>query len=145
MAKLTDITAGLKVRIQTIDELAAFVYDKLPDRVQFPAVVIMPAPGMGSIRYNQSLGAHSLGTPGITWTFHVRIFVSDTISAEAYDRIASYVEPDGPTSVKWAIEDDPDLDGVCDDLNVPEGGNIGMFDIGGVSYLGVEFLVEVYT
>jgi hypothetical protein len=57
--------------------------------------------------------------------------------------LLAYLRGAGPTSVKEALEMDPTLGGVCNDLNVLSGRTPRVLPLAGSEYWGAEFMVEI--
>lgn len=80
------------------------------------------------------------------YEFTVRVLVGRVEERAAQINLSEYAAPvGGARSVKGAIEADPSLGGTAMTTRVMSANGIGSYDYGDVSYLGIEFLVEVYA
>jgi hypothetical protein len=76
-------------------------------------------------------------------TYPVRILVGKATDRSAQERLEQYLDGSGALSVKAAIEGDPSLGGAANVTRVLSAQGLGVYDMGGVSYLGCDFTVEV--
>lgn len=107
MATVSEIRAALKVRLDTISGLRT--YAEMPASPEFPAAGI----AMRSIAYDQDLDG------GVLYGFVVWLHVSAGRDLQrAQKALDVYLAPTGATSIKAAIEADPDLGGTCDWVRV---------------------------
>jgi hypothetical protein len=130
MASLTDVRQALADALASIYGLR--VSATMPDAPRPPVAMVYP----DTISYdlNANRGAD-------LYTFIVTVMVGradDRSSQNNIDRFAV-----GPDSVKTAIERDRSLGGVVNTCRVVEMRNYQAIPIGDVTYLGVEFEVEV--
>lgn len=132
MAALTDISEGLKNALLNIDGVRAFDY--VPDQLPVPCGVVTPE----SVEYDTTMrrGAD-------TYLMNVSMIVARATDRWAQSALAGYVAGSGDSSVKAAIEADPTLGGVAQTLRVTRAGSISRYQQGDVTYLVVEFTVEV--
>lgn len=63
----------------------------------------------------------------------------------AHDDLDLYVDPDGPRSINYAVQLDQTLGGVCEIVNCLRMHDYGDLMIGGATYLGAIFDVDVYA
>lgn len=78
--------------------------------------------------------------------FTVEVFVGLTSDMAAQKRLDTFLDPDGPFSVKAAIEDDPTLGSVIDDLRVTKASGYRTYLVEGRGpVLGCQWEVEAYT
>ena len=118
-----DTIEGLRVQDVVVDSIAPPVaVIGFPDRIEFDAVM--------------ARGADRLLIP-------IRLYVGRASDRAAQDKLDGYLAPSGYLSIKAAIEDDPTLDGACQTLRVTEASGYGVYDVAGIAYLGVQFVVEV--
>lgn len=132
MATVGAIRDGLAAKLATIEGLR--VHDVIPDDMMPPAVVIRPAQG-SFVRYRRT---HSGSTE---MTIIVTIVVSAGWSRTAQDALDEYMATSGPMSVLAAL--DGPVTGVSDYVQVVEATNWGEVEVAGVTYFGVDFVVEV--
>jgi len=130
---LSTVRAALATRLETIAGLR--VYETIPDQFSPPAAIVgMPT----SVKYDFVFGGavHTLSYP-------VRILVAKATDRSAQERLEQYIDADGATSVNAAVEADPQLGGVAQVARVLSAQGLGVYDMGGVAYLGCDFSVEV--
>ena len=132
MAALVDIAEGLKDALLSIDGVRAFDY--VPDQLPVPCGIITPESG----DYDTTMSRGS-----DTYTLNVSMVVARATDRWAQTSLSGYVAGSGETSVKAAIEADPTLGGVAQTLRVTRAGSISRYQQGDVTYLVVEFTVEV--
>lgn len=133
MASLSTIRDGLKTRLATIAGLE--VYDVVPDQANVPCAMVGP-PERITFDSVMQRGADEYLIP-------IRILVNRSDLGSAQDALDGYLAGAGATSVKAAIEGDVTLGGAVDTTRVKEARNYGAFEVGEITYLGVEFLTEV--
>ena len=130
---IADIRNGLKTRLETITGLRA--YATIPDQFAPPAAIVgMPT----MVTYNKVFGGatHTLSYP-------VRILVGKATDRSAQERMEAYIDSTGSSSIRAAIEGDTSLGGAANVVRVLSAQGLGVYDMGGVSYLGCDFTVEV--
>lgn len=132
MAQLSAIRAGLTANLQSIEGLRT--HDTIPDQINVPAAVV----GMPKVEFDVTMvrGADKITVP-------VRVYASRADERSGQDLLDEYLDTNGATSVKTAIESDPQLGGAAHTLRVTTADGYGVYAIAGVDYLGVEFIVEV--
>jgi hypothetical protein len=133
MASLTSIRDGLKTALQSVTGLRAF--DTIPDAIAPPAAIVG---GPERIQWDLTFRRAS-----DRYTIPVRIYVGRASERTAQDKLDGYLAGEGSGSIKEAIEADPTLGGAVETVRVTEARGYGIYPIGGVDYLGVEFLVDV--
>lgn len=130
---IASIRAGLKTRLATITGLRC--YETIPDQFSPPAAIVgMPT----SINFDFTFAR---ATDRITYP--VRLLVAKATDRSAQERLEQYLDGSGALSVKAAIEGDPSLGGAANVTRVLSAQGLGVYDMGGVSYLGCDFTVEV--
>lgn len=132
MADLAAIRAGLAARLATIEGLQQSAY--VLAQPTPPAVEVMPGP----IDYDLAMG-RGLDRRNFT----VRAFVGLTGDIGAQKLLDKLLAKDGPQSIKAAIESDPTLGGVVDDLHVRRNTGYRVFVKGSDQVLGSEWEIEV--
>lgn len=130
MASVSAIRDGIKTRLQTITGLR--VHDIIPEDVQPPAAVVVPAGGA----FDATMGRGS-----DDMVFEIRLAVSDAVTRAAQDALDAYLAGSGASSIKAAV--DGNLGGAVHFARVAGWDGYGDVTIGGVSYYGVTFTVEV--
>ncbi|HEU4422063.1 MAG TPA: hypothetical protein VFR67_05925 [Pilimelia sp.] len=73
----------------------------------------------------------------------VRVLTSRAEDQSGQELLDGYLADSGPTSVKAAIEADPTLGGLVDDLAVTGWSGHRLYEIGGVDYYGAELTVVI--
>lgn len=130
---ISSIRAGLKTRLATISGLRC--YETIPDQFAAPAAIVgMPTQIVFDFTFNRS-------TDRITYP--VRLLVAKATDRSAQERLEQYLDGSGALSVKAAIEADPTLGGAANLTRVLNASGLGVYDMGGVPYLGCEFQIEV--
>lgn len=130
---IANIRAGLKTRLATISGLRC--YETVPDQFSPPAAIVgMPT----SIQFD-----FVFGRAADRLTYPVRLLVAKATDRSAQERLEQYLDGSGALSVKTAIEADPSLGGAANVTRVLSAQGLGVYDMGGVSYLGCDFTVEV--
>lgn len=126
------IRVGLAANLRTIEGLRASA--TLTSGVSPPCAQI----GEVTTEYDLSMrrGADDLEVK-------VRVLVGLVTESAAQTRLDRYAKKTGPASVKAALESDRQLGGACDDLRVIRMEGYGVYDYGGVIYLGAEWVVRV--
>jgi len=134
MATLTQVRGDIATRLSKIPGLN--VWPEIEDQIEAPAAVVgMPE----DFEYN-----HTFGPNGVEYSIPVRLYATRIDSGEAQRSLDIYIAPTGDHSVKRAIEDSTvTIDSDWHIVNVPGGGEFGVYQVGGVDYLGVEIVVEV--
>lgn len=136
MATLAAIRAGLATRLRTIPSVASRVYERVPDKLQEPCLVI----GLPVLTYDEALrgGLHRV-------QIGVRVYVNERNAPSEQVSVDSYLDWNGPNSVKAAIEADPTLGGTVDLARVTTADKYGSYEVAGITYTGAELTVDIYT
>jgi hypothetical protein len=132
MASITALRTGVRDRLATISGLRVFDYQ--PDSLVPPAAVV----GWPDIDFD-----FVMGRGADSFDFPIRIYVGKASDRASNDKLEGYLNPDGATSVKAAVEADKTLGAVADTTRVRAASGVAVFTIGGVDFLGVTFQVEV--
>lgn len=112
-----------------------YTYDTVPDDVYVPAAIV----GMPT-RVAYDFGFRSAVT---RFTFPIRVIVGRTTERESQDKLDDFASADGPSSLRAAIDGDPTLGAVAHSSRVVEARDFGVYEVAGVSYIGMELEVEV--
>jgi len=145
MASLTAVRAALADRLDAVDGLR--VPGWVPAEISPPAVILVPGVdrARSAIVYDKSMvgGSH-------TMNFLAKVLVSTAHDLSAQRLLDVYLDSDGVSSVKAALEDDMtelvhDDEVVADYVQVPAVLHYGLTDWAGVTYLGADLHVEVLT
>lgn len=132
MATLIQIRTGLAARLDTISGLE--VYRRMPGSISPPCAAV----GGPEIDYD-----NAFQRGGDDWTIPVRVYVSRADDDAGQDALDAYLAPTGAVSVKAAIEGDGTLGGIVDSTRVTRFRGYGNYEIGGIMYLGGEWVCEV--
>ena len=133
-ASYSNIRAKIAEALRQIDGLHA--YDRAPGQVVTPAAVVLP--GDPAVSYDSTMARGS-----DDMLFIVRVLVGAAVDQASQDTLDAYLAGTGDSSIKAVI--DGNLDGTVHFARVAEARNYGEYEHGGVSLLGVEFVVEVTT
>ena len=133
MASLTNIRNEIKNNLANITSLS--VYGYVPDSIEPPTAVVGV---MEAIDYDASMqrGADKYDIP-------VYLYVSRVDAQDSQETLDGYLASAGASSVKAQIESDSTLNGEAQSVRVTSASNYGVYNINNISYLGVEFIVEV--
>ena len=122
--------ANLAETLKSISGLRAVAF--VPPKVEPPMAVV----GLGAGTYDDTLAG------SMTAEFGVLVLVSRAADRSAQARLNDYISPTGTYSVKAAVDADPTLDGAVGSATVIGWADPSEFEVGGISYVGVEFTVE---
>ena len=112
-----------------------YTYDTIPDDIYVPAAVVgMPTRVSYDFTFRNAV---------TRFTFPVRVIVGRTTERESQDRLDDFASADGPSSLRAAIDGDPTLGAVAHTTRVVEARDFGVYEVAGVSYIGMELEVEV--
>lgn len=134
MSSFTSIVEGLAANLASIDGVQESAYVLASPTL--PAVEITPGPGVYDRTFQR--GRDSL-------ELTVRVLVALTADVGAQKRLYAFLDPDGDSSIKQAVESDPTLGGAALDLRVTGWGAPAIFERGGTAALGIEWTVEVWV
>jgi len=133
MSSIAAVRAGIGNQLDLISSLN--VYDTIPDSIIVPcAIVGMPS----TIEYD-----FAFRSPVAKMQIPVRVYTGPVLEQEAQTILDDYVSADGVSSVRAAIDLDPTLGAVAQTTRVLQAQGYGAYEMAGVQYLGVEFLLEV--
>lgn len=132
MASVSTIRDELKTRLETISGLRA--YDTVPGSVNPPAAVVRRR--RTSYDATMARGSDDL-------EFVVTLFVSSANDRAAQDALDSYLATTGTTSVKAAV--DGNLNSTVSFARVATAEQERLVEYAGITYLAVDFIVEVTT
>lgn len=139
MADFSTIRAGIKTRLDTINNLRA-KYTNVPEQVVCPAAFIAPE----GWDYHEAMG-----TPGISKARFTVTVLASPLEPKGYsraqDKLDSFLDDSGSDSIKAAIEGDKTLGGAVTTTTVLSVRDYGVVEWAGASYVGANILVEVWT
>lgn len=133
MASLYEIRAALKRRLSTVTGLR--VHAIIPDSIHPPAAfVCMPERVEFDLTFQRGCDH---------WSIPLRIAVSRATDRGAQAALDAYLAGAGASSLKAALEGSTDGADFIDTLRVREMRAYGVFEVGGVPYLGAELLLDI--
>lgn len=114
----------------------------VPDSVTVPHFYV----GEVSMNYDQTFqGQFAPGAMDVQFLCRVLSATTDDKAGQA--RLKTFMQPTGTSSVKAVLEGTPGvaqtLGGACDDVHVPRVQNHRIYQVGGASYYGAEWVVRV--
>jgi hypothetical protein len=128
---LRAILEAVGARLATIPGLRVFTH--VPDVLAPPAAIVqLPR----SVQFDLTAGRGA-----DTYNLGVLVVVGKVSDRASTANLAQYLDAEGPTSIKEAL--DGDLGGVVDSARVESYENVGSYPFAGVEYLGAEFQLEV--
>lgn len=125
---------GIAANLATISGLRTA--STIPDDPKPPVAIVRP----NSITFDTSFARDT-----DEYEFSVIVLVGRVDERSAQNKLDSFCEPVGATSVKTAIESDKSLGGNAYSLRVREMRNYQQIPVGEVIYLGAEFVVQVFA
>ena len=133
-ANISQLAAGLKVRLNTIAGLRTFTYQ--PEQIQPPVAY----PVLDSVNYHKSFGNGIVSTD---WSIY--IIVGRYTDSRAHELLDGFLSTSGATSVITAIEGDKTLGGTANTLILNSGASIQPQTQGDAEFLTVRFSCLVYS
>lgn len=130
---LDGVLMGLADALRTIAGLR--VYDFPSDRIEPPAAVL----SLPETPYDITLGGRS-----DEWIFPLWLLVAKADDKSSYKEMTSYLEAEGPKSIRAVVEADRKLGGACDTVAITKARPL-FATVAGTEFLAVEFTLEVYT
>lgn len=121
--------AAAGATVQGILRADAFV----PDSVSEPHLYV----GEWAESYDQTFGGL------VDAEVQIRVLVSRTDDQAGQKLLRQFMRRTGPTSVKAAIEADPQLGGACDDLHVRQVRGHRQYQVGNDRFYGAEWVLRV--
>lgn len=133
MADIQQLRTALLAQLQTISGLRSVAHG--PDRVSPPAAAVE----LSSLTYGRTFGANVLDE----YQFTVRLYASRADDRAGQDRLDSFINAAGETSVPQALAADQSLGGIAQVVMVTGMDNYGVYEVGTTPYYGAEFAVTV--
>jgi hypothetical protein len=130
---IATIRDGLATRLSTISGLK--VHDTVPADIVPPAAVVVPL----TVAYDDTQSGTDL------YRFSIVVVASRAHEETGQNTLDAYIAPDGASSVKAAVDGDPDLASTVHDTRVVSMDEYGDIVIADVSYWGARFTIEVYA
>jgi hypothetical protein len=135
MATIKDLREGILTRLKDISGLRPVSH--APDRVSVPAAAIE----LSSLQFGATFGPNAVDV----YEFTVRVYASRADDKAGQDRLDTFINADGDTSVYQALNGDTTLGGVAQTLRVTGLDNYGVYEVGATAYYGAEFAVTVWA
>jgi hypothetical protein len=132
VAAIGEIMEQLEVRLKTIDGLRT--YPRIPETIVVPAAIVT----LDEVTFDSTM---SRGSDDLT--FIVYLLTSVASDRAGQDKLYAYIDGSGVTSVKQAIEADPDLGDTAMYAVVTGVKDIGKTTVGETPYYSAQFTVEV--
>lgn len=129
---IATVRSALASRVNSGTSLRCTAY--VPDQINPPSAFI-EVDGV-NYRYDYS-------PSGVMVALSIVVLLSSADSQRSQVAIDDYLSSDGSESMFAAIEADPDLGVTGVDTVVTSAASAGMYELGGVQYVGVKFAVEV--
>lgn len=133
-ANVGAVRDGIKANLQAIVGLR--VFDVVEGAVPLPAAVVYPE----SIHFDSTMGRGS-----DEMVFVVSLAVSATVDRAAQDKLDSYLNGTGATSIKQAMDANTTLGGIVSFARVAGMRNYGEIQVGQTKMWGADFVIEVLT
>lgn len=133
---LLDAREAIGAALSTVTGLR--VYDFQPQTVNVPCALVMFP---DDYEYHFVFDGGSTQRPLIP----VRLLVSTASDKAGQRRLGGYIAPEGPYSVKAAIDADTTLGGRVNTATVMGVRAFGYYDVAGDKYLGCEFDIRVVS
>lgn len=135
MATIAQLRTGILTRLQAISGLRSVPHS--PDRVSVPAAAVE----LTSIEFGATYGVNAVDVHQFT----IRVYASRADDKSGQDRLDTFINPAGATSVKQALDTDQTLGGLAQTLRVTGVDNYGVYEVGTTPYYGAEFAVTVWA
>lgn len=133
MASLQAIREGIRGRLATVHGLN--VYAVVPDSVAFPCAIVG---GPEEIEFDYTMARFT-----DRWVIPVRVLTGRVDEVSGQQVLDGYLNGSGQTSIKAAVEGDLSLNGAANTCRVTKAGGYGIYTMGGVQSVGMEFTIEV--
>jgi hypothetical protein len=139
---ISDLMAGFATRLRTIEGLRCNEDGAIVPGQINPDEAIVGVPPIENYHAAFQRGTFTLEMP-------IWVLVSPAVDRVGQLRLADYASPDGPMSVRAALEtpDSPDgrktLGGVVSDLMVVDFRPLGVEEVGAIGYFGGVWTVKV--
>lgn len=135
MATVKELRLGVLARLNDICGLRSIAH--APDRISPPAAAIE----LTSMTFDSTFGPNACDE----YQFTVRVYASRADDKAGQDRLDTFINAAGSTSVKQALESDRSLGGIAQTLRVTGLDNYGVYEVGTTPYYGAEFAVTVFA
>lgn len=133
---VSGVRQAIAANLDNIDGLRVTAF--APDKVSVPAAAV----AVERIEYDLTFDG------GFTGTFRVRLYASKADDRSGQEKLDAYLDDQGALSVKAAIEANRDLDGAAGTggtCRVTAVENYGVYEVGGVEYVGADLLVTTWA
>lgn len=136
---LDDIKRGLADNLANLPGVPSYPY--LQYQLDAPATVVGPLINSEPMR---RLGRLQPGQERrATWTIPIRLYIGDPTELAAQEELALKVDWNAATSFQQVIESDQSLGGIAESVEVIRVSKETTFDVGQVTFYGIEATVEV--
>lgn len=133
-ATVSQVAEGLRDRLAKVNGLRTYSYQ--PEQLNPPVAF----PVLDSIEYHRAFGGGD-----VRMRFMIFVIVGRYLDRTAHANLDGYLSYDGPTSLRAAIEGDPQLNNVARALVMDSGLSIGSLTVAEAEYLQVQFSVLVHA
>jgi hypothetical protein len=132
MSSVSDLHKGLGQSLRAMKSLR--VSDHIPEQINPPHAIVT----LNDVRYHQQMAS------GMTeYSFYVIVAVGRMGERSAQLALDGYLSPDGPRSIRAALEADRTLGGVALDVTLVRASDIQPLNVGDASYLTIQFEATV--
>jgi hypothetical protein len=133
MASVTVIRDAIAAQLALITTLN--VYSAVSDSVMVPAAIVgIPQ----SIEYD-----YTFRSANLKMMIPVRVLAARIQEDYAQELLDAYISYEGASSIPLSLGLDTQLSATVQTSRVTEARNYGVYEVEGISYLGVEFMLEV--
>lgn len=134
MTTISSLRSGIATNLATISGLRTSA--TVPDQPNPPIAIVMPPTITYDTSFSRGLDEYS---------FPVLVIVGRVSERTAQNNLDAYCNPSGTSSVKAAIESDKTLSGTASTCRVTDVKSAQQLVIGDITYLAVEFTVQVFV
>ena len=130
-SEIANAKDGLLTRLAAISAIRA-TFDYPPDGLnEFPAAVV---------RFEgRDVGQQTMGSTTFVGGFVMTLLISSAATKQAFDELATYMEPAGTNSIEAAINGDNTWGSTVDDGRLIGISAVGFREIGGGRYVAADF------
>jgi hypothetical protein len=133
MASVTAIRDAIAAQLSLITTLN--VYSAVSDSVMVPAAIVgIPQ----SIEYD-----YTFRSANFKMMIPIRVLAARIQEDYAQELLDAYISYEGASSIPLSLGLDTQLSATVQTSRVTEARNYGVYEVEGISYLGVEFMLEV--
>jgi hypothetical protein len=125
------VRSNLAYVLTNVSGLRSVAY--VPSKIEPPMAMV----SIGAGQYDDTFAG------AMTAEMGVLVLVARADDRNAQSRLNQYISPTGDYSIKAAVDASPTLSGAASSATVIGWADPAEFEVGGISYVGVEFTVEV--